>query len=95
MAELTGKNNEIEIYQHLASRSGAHPGSGHVLTLLDYFKVEGVNGENDVLMFPVIGPHLEAMSDEEPAGIKSRWEHLSSKIVGWFIRVRKLFSQAF
>ena len=70
MAELTGENDEIKILHHLASRSGAHPGSGHVPTLLDQFKVEGVNGEHDVLVLPVIGPNLETMYEKGPAAIQ-------------------------
>ena len=70
MAELTGKNNEIKIHRHLASQSGMHPGSDRVPALLDHFKVQGVNGEHDVLVFPVIGPHLETMFDESPAVIR-------------------------
>ena len=70
MAELTGKNNEIKILHHLASRTRAHPGSGHVLTLLDQFKVKGVNGEHDVLVLPVTGPHLDAMYNKGPVAIE-------------------------
>jgi hypothetical protein len=29
-----------------------------------------VNGEHDVLVFQVVGPHLEAMFDEEPSVIQ-------------------------
>ena len=74
MAELTGSNNEIKIYHHLASRSGAHPGSDHVLTLLDHFKVQGPNGEHDVLVLQVTGPPIEDIFDERtifPKAIKS------------------------
>ena len=64
MAQLTGKNNEIEIHRHLVSKSGTHPESHRILTLLDHFRVQGVNGEHDVLVFPVIGPNLYAMSPD-------------------------------
>ena len=65
VAELTGRNSEIKIHRHLASRSGTHPGSDRVLALLDHFKVQGVNGEHDVLVLEVVGPHIEAMFNEE------------------------------
>ena len=70
MAELTGKNNEIKILRHLASLSGTHPESDRVLTLLDHFRVQGVNGEHDVLVFPVIGPDINAVSYSKPAVIR-------------------------
>ena len=67
VAALTGKSNEIKIYRHLASQSGPpHPGSKYILTPLDEFRVRGVNGEHDVLVLPVLGPHLEDMLDENP-----------------------------
>ena len=70
VAELTGKNNEIRIHHHLASQSRTHPESDHVLTLLDHFRVQGVNGEHDVLVLPVVGPHLAAMFWSKPAAIR-------------------------
>ena len=74
VAELTSRNNEIKIYRHLALRSGTHPGSDRVLALLDHFEVQGVNGEHDVLVLQVTGPHLEDIFDEPtviPHAIKS------------------------
>ena len=70
MAELAGKNNEIKILRHLASLSGTHTESDRVLTLLDHFRVQGVNGEHDVLVFPVIGPNLYAIFESDPAVIQ-------------------------
>ena len=78
VAELTGK--EIKIHRHLASRSGTHPGSDHVLALLDHFKVQGVNGEHDVLVFQVIGPQLEAVFDDEPTIIQQRIKSLMHQV---------------
>ena len=76
VSDLTGKNNEIKIHRHLASQSvRTHPGSEHVIALLDYFTVHGVNGEHDVLVFPVVGPHLGVMlekyQDEINQSVKS------------------------
>ena len=74
LAELTGRNNEIKIYRHLASRSGTHPGSDHVLALLDHFKVQGPNGEHDVLVLQVTGPRIDNIFDEStviPKALKS------------------------
>ena len=70
VAELTGKNNEIKILRHLASQPGTHPESDRVLALLDHFRVQGMNGEHDVLVFPVVGPSLGAMSCDKTAVIR-------------------------
>jgi serine/threonine-protein kinase SRPK3 len=71
VSNQTGKNNEIKILRHLASQSGrTHPGSEHVLALLDHFTVHGVNGEHDVLVFPVVGPHLGDVSERYPGVIQ-------------------------
>jgi len=80
VAELTGRNNEIRIYRHLASRSETHPGSDRILALLDHFRVQGVNGEHDVLVLQVIGPHLEAMFDDEPTAIQQTIKPLMHQI---------------
>jgi len=80
MAKLTGKNNEIKILHHLASRTGTHPGSDHVLTLLDHFKVKGVNGEHDVLVFPVIGPDIQTMDDKGPDMIQKSIKSLMHQV---------------
>lgn len=80
MAELTGRNSEIQIYRHLVSRSGSHPGSDRVIAFLDYFKVQGVNGEHDVLVLQVIGPHLEAMFDDEPTVIQQTIMSLAHQV---------------
>ena len=81
MAELAGRNSEIKIHRHLASRLESHPGSDHVLSLLDNFKVQGVNGEHDVLVLQVIGPHLEAMFDDEPTVIQQMIKSLAHQVV--------------
>lgn len=80
MAELTGRNNEIKIYRHLASQSGAHPGSERVLALLDHFRIQGPNGEHDVLVLQVVGPHLEAMFHEEPTVIQQSIKSLVHQV---------------
>jgi serine/threonine-protein kinase SRPK3 len=80
VAELTGKNSEIKIHRHLASQSGIHPGSDRILALLDHFKVQGVNGEHDVLVLQVIGPQLEAMFDEEPTAVQQAIKSLVHEV---------------
>ena len=80
MAELTGKNSEIKIHRHLASQSGIHPGSDRILALLDHFKVQGVNGEHDVLVLQVIGPQLAAMFDEEPTAVQQTIKSLIHEV---------------
>ena len=80
MAEFTGRNREIQIYRHLASRSGSHPGSDRVIALFDHFKVQGANGEHDVLVLQVIGPHLEAMFDDDPTVIQQMIKSLTHQV---------------
>ena len=80
VAELTGRNNEIRVYRHLASQSGAHPGSERVLALLDHFRVQGANGEHDVLVLQVVGPHLEAMFQEEPTAVQQLIKSLTHQV---------------
>ena len=80
MAELTNKDNEIKIHQNLVSQSVTHPGSEHVLALLDHFKVQGVNGEHDVLVTQVVGPHLEAMFNEDPPVIQKSIRSLMCEV---------------
>jgi serine/threonine-protein kinase SRPK3 len=80
VAELTGKNSELKIHRHLASQSASHPGSERVLALLDHFTVQGVNGEHDVSVSQVIGPHLEAMFDDDPAVIQQTVKSLVHQV---------------
>jgi hypothetical protein len=80
VAELTGKNSELKIHRHLASQSASHPGSERVLALLDHFTVQGVNGEHDVSVSQVIGPHLEAMFDDDPTVIQQTVKSLVHQV---------------
>jgi len=70
VAELTGRNNEINMHRYLASQSGTHLGSDHVLAPLDHFRVHGMNGEHDVLVFRAVGPNLGAIFEEDPPLIR-------------------------
>ena len=80
VAGLTGKNNEIKIHRHLASQSGSHPGSEHVIALFDHFRVHGTNGEHDVLVLQVLGPHIDAMFDEEPSIVQQSIKSLVHQV---------------
>ena len=80
MAELTGRNNEIEIHHRLALQSGKHSGSDRVLALMDHFKVQGPNGEHDVLVSQVVGPHLGAIFDSESTVIHQAIKPLAHQI---------------
>lgn len=55
--------NEIEILRHLFSASLrlSHPGSAHVLSLLDHFIVFGPNGSHRVLVTEVTGPRISSL----------------------------------
>ena len=83
VAELTGRSNEVSAYRHLAAQSKwvrKHPGSEHVLALLDHFTVWGVNGKHEVLVFPVVAPHLENMFDRDPSAIRNSIKSLIHQI---------------
>ena len=83
MAELTGRNNELNVYRHLAAQSKQgrkHPGSEHVLVLLDHFTVCGANGEHDVLVLPVVGPHLGDMFDKKPSAVRTSIKSLVRQV---------------
>jgi len=80
ISHLTGRNDEIRIHEHLASRSGSHPGSDRVLALLDNFKVQGPNGEHDVLVLKVVGPRLSDMYCYDPSVICRVVQHLVHQI---------------
>ncbi|KAF9780552.1 kinase-like domain-containing protein, partial [Thelephora terrestris] len=80
VAELTGKNGEIKIHRHLVSQSVTHPGSGRVLALLDHFRVQGVNGEHDVLVSQVVGPQLEAVFNDNPTVIQQSIKSLMHQV---------------
>ena len=58
------------MHRHLASQSGTHLGSDHVLAPLDHFMVQGINGEHGVLVLRVVGPNLDAMFEEDPPLIR-------------------------
>ena len=68
------------IYHHLASHFGTHPGSECVLALLDHFGVQGPNGEHDMLVLQVVGPHLKAMFCEEPTVIQQSMKPLIHQV---------------
>ncbi|KAF9643907.1 hypothetical protein BDM02DRAFT_3103731, partial [Thelephora ganbajun] len=85
VAKLTGRNAEIKIHLHLASQPGTHPGSDYVLAFLGHFRVQGTNGEHDMLAFQVIGPHLEAMFNDKPTVIRQTIKpHASSRAQNLF-----------
>ena len=51
------------------------------LTLLDHFKVRGPNGEHDVLVLQVIGPHLGTMFNDDPAVVQRAIRSLAHQIM--------------
>lgn len=52
--------NEICILQRLSDASSAclHPGSAHILSLVDHFTISGPNGAHHVLATEIAGPRL-------------------------------------
>lgn len=80
MAELTGRNREVTIYRHLDDQSREKTESRHILRLLHRFKVKGANGEHEVLVLEVVGPHLEDMFNDEPTTIRQSIKDLMHQV---------------
>jgi len=76
VAELLNRSNEINILRYLrkASKSKKHPGSEHVLDLLDHFKVSGPNGTHHVLVFDVLGPSPDELRNGNEEGEELVWK---------------------
>jgi non-specific serine/threonine protein kinase len=71
-ADSTASETESSILENIAQADPFHPGKQHVISLEDYFKHSGPNGEHGCLVFEVMGPSTSTMVEHLP-------EHLFSK----------------
>ena len=71
------------------SRSGARSVFDRVFVLLDHFKVEGVSGEHDALVFQATGPHLGVMFDDKPTVIQQAIKSLIRSSCAWSLAQRE------
>src|ERR1700691_736792 len=53
-ASLTGDNHELQILQWLRSQPRSHPGSRHIIEILDWFQLQGPNGTHEVIVTEVV-----------------------------------------
>ena len=64
VSETTGKSKELRVFRRLsAGKLNNHPGSRHVLRLLDDFEHTGPNGTHICLAFDVLGPSVKARAE--------------------------------
>jgi len=62
-------NQELEVYQHLASVTMEHSGREHVRRLEDSFKLESRNGEHDVFVMTPLGMSLRTLQEMQKNSI--------------------------
>jgi len=69
-------SNEIKILQYLRNtfQWRKRPGSEHVLSLLDHFRVLGPNGIHHVLVFDVLGPSPDQLRNGNEEGEELVWK---------------------
>ncbi|GAB7342295.1 hypothetical protein MBLNU457_g0528t1 [Dothideomycetes sp. NU457] len=60
-AEDSEDCNELQIQEHLRSRTDSHPGRAHVALLVDHFTVVSPNGSHTALVYTLAGPTLTKM----------------------------------
>ena len=51
--------------QHLARHSSEHPGSNHIVQLVDNFEQNGPNGTHSCLVFEPLGPNIQNVIYDE------------------------------
>ena len=61
-ANSSKDSEELNIFLHLSNPSFEHPGSKHVLELLDHFEHDGPNGIHLCLVLPVMMSDGESMT---------------------------------
>lgn len=63
MSETQSHSRELRVLRLLSSSSSTHPGSQHVVQLLDDFQHAGPNGTHTCLVFEVLGPNVLTVFD--------------------------------
>ena len=71
-ADFTALETESSILKLIAESVLSHAGKEHIISLKDYFKHEGPNGEHGCLVFEPMGPSTASMVESLP-------DHLLSK----------------
>lgn len=58
VSEAGPESRERQVLRMLSAASSAHPGSKHVVQLIDDFQHTGPNGTHSCLVFEVLGPNV-------------------------------------
>lgn len=62
------RNQELEVYRHLAGVSKEHSGREYIRQLEDSFKLKGPNGEHDVFVMTPLGMSLRTLQEMQKNG---------------------------
>ncbi|KAK9235190.1 protein kinase [Lipomyces kononenkoae] len=62
LSEASNICNELRILQYLNDSTKYYPACEHILSLLDYFTIDGPNGFHACLVSPFVGPDLAQIS---------------------------------
>lgn len=71
-AQSTASETESSILETIALNTLPHPGKEHIISLKDYFKHKGPNGEHGCLVFEAMGPSTAAMVECLPEPLLSK-----------------------
>ena len=71
-AQSTPSETESSILRTVAQSTLRHPGKEHIMSLQDYFKQRGPNGEHGCLVFEVMGPSTASMVEALPTALASK-----------------------
>lgn len=71
-AQSTASETESSILEIIAQNTLPHPGKEHIISLKDYFKHKGPNGEHGCLVFEAMGPSTAAMVECLPEPLRSK-----------------------
>jgi len=71
-AQSTASETETSMLETIAQSTFPHPGKEHVISLKDYFKHKGLNGEHGCLVFEAMGPSTASMVECLPEPLLSK-----------------------
>jgi serine/threonine protein kinase len=72
IADSTASETESSILEKIVQADPFHPGKQHIISLQDYFKHNGPNGEHGCLVFEVMGPSTSTMVEHLPEQLFSK-----------------------
>ncbi|XPT00654.1 Non-specific serine/threonine protein kinase [Ascochyta lentis] len=63
VAEPTRQNHEFTVLRAIAAAHSDEPGRGYLMTMQDYFQLDGPNGTHDCLVIEFLGPSVADVLD--------------------------------